>query len=227
MTHFALRRACAGASLLACAGAWGQPALRTALVARDLQNPVHVTHAPGDYQRVFIVEQGFKDGIGRIRVLPLASRAVLPMPFLTVSPVTHDYIEQGLLGLAFHPQYATNGHFFVFYSTTINSVGWTVLERFTVSVNPNIADPLSGRIVLRIPDVEQYHQGGWIGFGPDGLGEFYISIALQDLAQMDAAFFTAATRDDVVEPLHHAVYSRVTNYKSALYRDFPDEVRPI
>jgi hypothetical protein len=63
------------------------------------------------------------------------------------------------------------------------------------------------------------------GFGPDGLGEFYISIAFQDLAQLDSAFFVAATRDAVVEPLHHAVYSRVTNYKSGLYRDFPDEVR--
>lgn len=63
------------------------------------------------------------------------------------------------------------------------------------------------------------------GFGPPDLGEFYISIAFSDLAQLDQAFFTAATRDDVVEPLHHAVYSRVCDYKSALYRDFPDEVR--
>jgi len=65
------------------------------------------------------------------------------------------------------------------------------------------------------------------GFGPEGLGEFYISIAFRDLAQLDGAFFIAATRDATVEPLHHAVYSRVTNYKSGLYRDFPDEVRVI
>jgi hypothetical protein len=65
------------------------------------------------------------------------------------------------------------------------------------------------------------------GFGPSDLGEFHITISFRDLAQLDAAFFVAATRDDIVEPLHHAVYSRVCNYKSALYRDFPDEVRPI
>lgn len=63
------------------------------------------------------------------------------------------------------------------------------------------------------------------GFSPPGLGEFYISIAFRDLAQMDLAFLNAATRDEVVEPLHHAVYSRVTDFKSALYRDFPDDVR--
>jgi len=63
------------------------------------------------------------------------------------------------------------------------------------------------------------------GFGPADLGEFYISIAFEHLAQMDEAFFSAATRDEVVEPLHHEVYSRVKDFKSALYRDFPDAVR--
>lgn len=63
------------------------------------------------------------------------------------------------------------------------------------------------------------------GFSPPDLGEFYISIAFKDLAQMDTAFLVAATRDETVEPLHHEVYSRVTGFKSALYRDFPDEVR--
>jgi hypothetical protein len=65
------------------------------------------------------------------------------------------------------------------------------------------------------------------GFGIPELGEFHISIAFKDLAQLDQAFFVAATRDDVVEPLHHEVYSRVKDFKSALYRDFPDDVRPI
>lgn len=65
------------------------------------------------------------------------------------------------------------------------------------------------------------------GFGPPDLGEFYISIAFEHLAQMDEAFFSAATRDEVVEPLHHEVYSRVKDFKSALYRDFPDAVRKL
>ena len=63
------------------------------------------------------------------------------------------------------------------------------------------------------------------GFGPPDLGEFYISIAFENLSQLDEAFMVAATRDEVVEPLHQAVYSRVKDFKSALYRDFPDPVR--
>lgn len=63
------------------------------------------------------------------------------------------------------------------------------------------------------------------GFGPDGLGEFCITIETESLAKLDEAFDVAATRDEQVESLHKAVYSRVTNYKSGLYRDFPDPVR--
>lgn len=65
------------------------------------------------------------------------------------------------------------------------------------------------------------------GFSPPELGEFYISIAFHNLAQLDEAFMVAATRDAVIEPLHHEVYSRVTGFKSALYRDFPDDVRQL
>ncbi|MBX3111079.1 MAG: hypothetical protein KF857_03645 [Fimbriimonadaceae bacterium] len=64
-----------------------------------------------------------------------------------------------------------------------------------------------------------------LGFGPEGLGEFCITIEFKDLAQLDTAFNQAATRSGVVEQLHAQVYSRVRNFKSALYRDFPDPVR--
>ncbi len=63
------------------------------------------------------------------------------------------------------------------------------------------------------------------GFGPEGMGEFHISLAFTDLAQMDAAFSEVATRAGDVERLHHPVYSMVTDFKSALYRDFPDPER--
>lgn len=63
------------------------------------------------------------------------------------------------------------------------------------------------------------------GFGPPELGEFCISIEFDSLAQMDEAFFTAARRDAETERLHAEVYRRVTNYRSGLYRDFPDPVR--
>ncbi len=63
------------------------------------------------------------------------------------------------------------------------------------------------------------------GFGPPGLGEFHISIHFKDLAQMDAAFGIVATREGEIERLHLPVYSMVTDFTSALYRDFPDPVR--
>jgi hypothetical protein len=63
------------------------------------------------------------------------------------------------------------------------------------------------------------------GFGPPELGEFHIRISFKDLAQLDAAFSVVATREGDVERLHHPVYSMVTGFKSALYRDFPDDVR--
>ncbi len=63
------------------------------------------------------------------------------------------------------------------------------------------------------------------GFGPDGLGEFSLSLEFESLALMDEAFFVAAKRSGDVEKLHQAVYSKVTDYRAALYRDFPDSVR--
>lgn len=63
------------------------------------------------------------------------------------------------------------------------------------------------------------------GFGPEGLGEFHITIEFKALADLDQAFMVAAARTPEDEKLHAAVYSKVTNYKAALYRDFPDPFR--
>jgi len=63
------------------------------------------------------------------------------------------------------------------------------------------------------------------GFGPTGLGEWFIDIVFDNLAQMDEAFEIAATRTPDVEAIHRAVFEKVTNYKSGLYRDFPDPFR--
>lgn len=67
------------------------------------------------------------------------------------------------------------------------------------------------------------------GFGPDGLGEFHVRIHFRDLAQLDEAFQVAAVRDGSKERLHIEVFSRVTNFRSGLYRPFPDpqRVRPL
>lgn len=64
-----------------------------------------------------------------------------------------------------------------------------------------------------------------LGFGPDGLGEFHVCVFTDDLAQLDRAFDLAATRAGPTEALHRDVYARVTNFKAALYRDFPDAGR--
>lgn len=66
-----------------------------------------------------------------------------------------------------------------------------------------------------------------LGFGPEGLGEFHVSIHFKGLAQVDEAFSMAATRGSEVERVHAEVYSRIRNLKTALYRDFPDSVREI
>jgi hypothetical protein len=65
------------------------------------------------------------------------------------------------------------------------------------------------------------------GFAPPCLAEFHIRISVNNLAQLDEAFYSAATREDPVESLHAAVFSKVVNFKSALYRDFPDAVRQV
>ena len=98
---------------------------------------------------------------------------VLATPFLDVTALVAFSSEQGLLGLAFHPQYATNGWFFVNYT---NTAGSTVVARYHVSSNPNVADSTSGVILLTIPQPFANHNGGNLRFGPDG----YLYIGMGD-----------------------------------------------
>ncbi len=127
-------------------------------VVDGLELPVFAT-APADDPRLFIVEQ-----TGRIRVL--VEGAVLPEPFLDISAEVSTGNEQGLLSLAFHPLYAENGRFFVNYTDT---EGDTRIAAYTVSDDPNRADPDTGTILLTVDQPYANHNGGWLGFGPDGL----------------------------------------------------------
>src|SRR5438093_7271723 len=137
--------------------------LTTVRVASGLSLPLYVTTPPGDTTRLFIVEQrGPGSNRGRIRILK--SGAVLATPFLTTGPLATG-TEQGLLGLAFAPDYSTTGRFYINYTDSIG--GTTVIERFTVSANPDVANPTGTRI-LTIPQPFENHNGGWIAFGPDG-----------------------------------------------------------
>ncbi|MCP4420253.1 MAG: PQQ-dependent sugar dehydrogenase [Chloroflexi bacterium] len=135
------------------------------LIADGFIEPVDLTHA-GD-ERIFVVERP-----GTIRIIQ--DGAVLPQPFLNIGPlVGDDASERGLLGLAFHPQYAENGRFFVYY--TDNS-GGSVISRYQVSADPNQADPDSALVILTLAQPDWNHNGGQIAFGPDG----YLYVALGD-----------------------------------------------
>jgi uncharacterized protein (TIGR03437 family) len=132
-----------------------------------LSFPVLVTNAGDGSNRLFIVERQ-----GNVLVVPAGANAPLPTPFLSIIPkVMDDGGEQGLLGLAFHPQYETNGRFFVNYVRRPDSA--TVISEFKVSVDPNVALP-DEKILLVIPQPFGNHKGGGIEFGPDGM--FYIGM---------------------------------------------------
>ncbi len=110
--------------------------------------------------RLFLVQQS-----GAVRIVE--NGVVLPTPFIDLSTVILSGGEQGLLGLAFHPQYSTNRRFFVNY--TRKSDGATVIARYTANAaTPNIADPASATILLTIAQPYSNHNGGSVKFGADG-----------------------------------------------------------
>lgn len=152
------------------AKAIGTP-LTTERVASGLTRPCFVTSAPQDFDRVFILEQR-SGSTGRIRILNLDTGVLNPIPFLSVPGVSTGS-EQGLLGLAFHPDYETNGLFYINYTA---SNGTTFVRQYQVSSNPDIADPGSGVTIITISQPYSNHNGGWIEFGPDG----YLYVSMGD-----------------------------------------------
>jgi glucose/arabinose dehydrogenase len=143
--------------------------------AGGLVSPIGLANAGDGTNRVFIVEQA-----GCIRFFLLGSVVGTPCAqvgtrFLDIRNRVASGGERGLLGLAFHPQYATNGFFFVYYTSLANATppvrntGDIVISRFTVTADPNVADPASERILMVIPHSQfSNHNGGQIAFGPDG-----------------------------------------------------------
>ena len=130
--------------------------LRLEQVASGLSSPLYLTAPAGD-TRLFIVEQG-----GRIRIVQ--NGQLLTGPFLDITGVVRSGGEQGLLSVAFHPSYATNGYFYVDYT---DSNGDTRIERYTVSANANLADATSAKLILFIAQPYSNHNGGLVLFGPD------------------------------------------------------------
>lgn len=133
------------------------PVLTSSLVSGGFNSPVDIAHA-GD-NRLFIVEQG-----GLIRILDNGS--ILPTPFLAIDSIVKTGSERGLLGLVFHPNYPDTPYFYVNY--TAEPDGRTVIARYTVSSDPNVADPASALVLLEIDQPYSNHNAGDLNFGPDG-----------------------------------------------------------
>lgn len=152
------------------------------LVAEGLTAPLLLISPPDGTKRRFIIEQ-----IGLIKIL-MPDGKVLDEPFLNIRhkivPLLSDFDEEGLLGLAFHPDFKNNGKFYIAYSGYLRGEAdlgkqlWyahtNYVAEYRVSKdNPNKADPFSERIITQIDWPQFNHNGHWIGFGPDGY--LYIS----------------------------------------------------
>jgi uncharacterized repeat protein (TIGR03806 family) len=153
-----------------------QPTLGVERAFPNLQftRPVEFTHAGDGSDRLFVVEQD-----GRIRVFPNRTDAKQAKVFLDLREVVRrEHNEEGLLGLAFHPNYRTNGEFFVFYSVTPRG---SIVSRFRVSKDdPNRADRDSEEKLIQWTKPYGNHNGGCLRFGPDG--HHYISVGDGGLA---------------------------------------------
>jgi len=150
-------------------------------ILTGLNRPVFATFAPSsqtsnygapalDTNRLFIVEAH----TGQIRILDLTTNALRATPFLDIADSEIGQgSEEGLLGLAFHPQFASNGKFYVHM---VNAAGNIEIRQYSVSSDPNVA-VATGDVILTVAHPSfANHNGGWIGFGPDG----YLYIALGD-----------------------------------------------
>ena len=143
------------------------PTLEFEAVYTGLSSPVDLADADDGTDRLFVVEQG-----GVIKIIDNGS--VLPDPFLDISSIVLSGGERGLLGLCFHPDYASNGQFFVHYT---DSVGDSQISRFNRSAGDiNEADPDSEFPIMRVSQPYANHNGGCMRFGPDG----YLYIAFGD-----------------------------------------------
>ena len=136
--------------------------LRLQTISTSLNSPVFMTAPSGDSTRLFIVQQG-----GLIRIFDVVGGTLLTTPFLNISILLSTGGERGLLGMAFDPQYANNGQFYVFYT---NSAGDIVIARYLRNAtNANLADATSATLLLTVEhSTFSNHNGGMLAFGSDG-----------------------------------------------------------
>lgn len=168
------------------ASGFPDPAAYTwAPVVEGLTRPVDVQDAGDGSGRLFIVEQP-----GAIRIFQ--DGHLLATPFLDINERVDDGgNEQGLLGLAFHPDYETNGYFYVNYT---GRGGDTFIARYQVTGDPNVADPGSETILLEAAQPFPNHNGGVVAFGPDG----YLYLGLGDGGAAGDPFGNAQSLDTLL-----------------------------
>lgn len=143
---------------------FAQPTLVMNTVITGLNAPIQLTHAGDGSNRVFVVEKG-----GRIKVYNKSLTLIDTL--LTLSGLPTSSNEQGLLGVAFHPNFFSNGYLYVNYTNANNN---TMVDRYTISAaNANEVDPTSKLNILNIPHTYTNHNGGEMHFGKDGY--LYIS----------------------------------------------------
>jgi len=138
------------------------------LVAQGLNRPVYVTAPPGDTGRLFVVEQA-----GLVRLIRHDTLTTEIFLDLRASVTNGGPAEQGLLSIAFHPNYATNGYMFASYT---DHAGNTRVVRYHVSADPDSIDVASGDTILALPQPYSNHNGGLVTFGSDG----YLYVGLGD-----------------------------------------------
>ncbi len=144
------------------------PSLSFTEIISGLSSPVSITNAGDSSGRLFIT---LLDG----QIMIYDGSQIAPAPFLDISPLIVGGGEQGLLSVAFHPNYESNGFFYVYYTRMAD--GALVVARYHVSADPNIADAGSASILLIVPHAEAAnHNGGQLQFGPDG----YLYIGMGD-----------------------------------------------
>jgi glucose/arabinose dehydrogenase len=153
------------------------PGLAAVRVATGLTAPLFATTPPGDFNRLFIVQQ-----TGQIRILNLATGTLNSTAFLDIHTSIVSGGEQGLLGLAFDPDYTTNGKFYVDFTASGGTYGngVTHIAQFTVSANPDVADPTSVKTLLTFDQPQTNHNGGWIAFSPRAGDDHNLYIATGD-----------------------------------------------
>jgi hypothetical protein len=142
----------------------GRAAMEAFRVATGLTIPLYVCAPPRDTARIFVAEQG-----GKIKIVDLTTNTVLPAPYLDITNRVGQGQGTGILGMTFDPNYASNGYFYVCYTTNSGGEwngGVSYVSRFKVTSDPNVADPASEKIVISADQVTHQHHFGWIGFSP-------------------------------------------------------------